>query len=458
MSAKPSPLRTPPHDIQAEQAVLGAMMLGDGAADVGLELLTRNDFYRDVHAHIFDGMEALRVRSEPVDAVTLKDELHRTGILERIGGIAYLIQLGDAEFTTANLAHYARIVREKATLRRLIAVCGSLATLAYAEEETAALLERAEREMFALRPRDANPTRRPLQELLSAELSDIEARGKAQNGGITGLPTGFPCIDRKLSGLQRGDFLLLAARPSVGKSALASCIAANVTKGGGTTLFFSLEMSGPEITQRILTAESRVDSHAVRTGQLDERGWEWLLSGVQRLWDGHCFIDDNTQITPGYLRSECRRVRAEHGLDLVVIDYLQLMNGGGDGRAGENRNAELSQISRSLKLLAKEFDVPVLALSQLSRAVEKRENKRPLLSDLRDSGSLEQDADVVMFLHREGYAGDKPDESGSSNPARPDPTELIIRKHRKGPTGTVNLLFLPQFARFENAAIVAEVF
>ncbi|MES2461808.1 MAG: replicative DNA helicase, partial [Armatimonadota bacterium] len=308
-----------------------------------------------------------------------------------------------------------------------------------------------------LRPKDGEETNHRLKMLMEPELDAIQARGQ-QSGSITGLETGFSSLDWMLSGMQPADFLLLAARPSLGKTALATAIAANVTKKGKTTQFFSLEMSRSQVVQRMLTAEGRVDSHRVRTGQLEHEDWEKLVAGSNRLWDGECLIDDNSLITPAYMRSVCRRTKAKHGLDLVIVDYLQLMNGGaGDGKPGENRNAELSDISRSLKLLGKEFGVPVFALSQLSRNVEKRENKRPMLSDLRDSGSLEQDADVVMFLYRESYQADGGTAADPEAAMKPDETEVIIRKQRMGPTGTVKLGFVPAYARFEELADEEEI-
>ncbi len=453
--------RVPPHNLEAEMAVLGAMMLGGRASvERAVSLLMRADFYRDAHAHIYDAMTMLAGKGEPVDIVTLKDELQRRGVLDGIGGVGYLMQLDDIAFTIANLEHYAKIVSDKATLRRMIDAASEIATAAFAEADDAdALIEQAEARFLAIRPQRGKDTARSLKQRAHDEMEAIEQRGRhrKESGGSTnnagrailGIPTGFHGLDWYLSGLKRANFILLAARPSVGKTALAACIAANVTRAGHAVALFTLEMSGQEMAQRILTAEGRVDSHSVSTGQMEPEDWKKILAGADRLCRGECIIDDNTTVTPAYLRAKLRRIQAEHGLDLVVIDYIGLMSSGGSGsgRRNETRNEELSQISRSLKLIAKEFDVPVLALAQLNRGVEQRTDKRPLLSDLRDSGSLEQDADAVMFLHRDSYQSD---DAGARDNYQIDPTEVIIRKQRNGPTGTLQLGFTPAYARFEN--------
>jgi replicative DNA helicase len=452
-------------------AVLGSMLLGSrGAVERASTILSRDDFYRDAHRYIFEAMCDLAAKSEPCDIVTVKDALNRKGILDGVGGIGgvgYLMQLGDIQFTTANLEFYAKIVSDKAILRRTIEACYDLATAAYGQEvEADALVEDAERRFMAIRPQRGADTAQSLKILARKELTALDERNAAISAAassadpidapspIAGISTGFHALDWYLSGLKPSDFILLAARPSVGKTALAACIAANVTKAGYTTAFFTLEMSREQMTQRILTAEGRVDSHAVRTGQMQSDDWKRILAGTDRLWRGECIIDDNTTVTPAYLRSKLRRIKAEHGLHVVIIDYIGLMTansgGSGSGRRNDTRNEELSQISRSLKLIAKEFNVAVIALSQLSRGVERRDNKRPILSDLRDSGSLEQDADVVAFLHRESY---QTDAQAAHDDFKPDPTEVIIRKQRNGPVCTVHLGFTAAYARFDNITL-----
>lgn len=441
-------------------SVLGACLLGDrGAIERAIQALTPEDFYRDVHAHIFRTMEEMAARDEPVDPVTLKDALMARGLLGQVGGVGFLLQLGEIEFTTANVEYYAAIVKRKARLRRLAESAALLYREAMSDpEEADALLEEAERQMMAIRETGGAGSAKDFRQLAPEAIDVIEARGK-RDGGITGLETPFDALNWYTGGLQDGNFIVLAARPSVGKTALACDLVRHAVRRGNSVLMFALEMSAEEMTLRLLGAESAIDGHAVRTGQLSDADWPRLTEGMERLWDGRLLIDDTTSATPMYLRSVARRRKAECGLSLIVVDYLQLMDGGNERRS-ENRNLEISYISRSLKLMAKEFQVPLIALSQLSRAVERRENKRPMLSDLRDSGSLEQDADIVMMLHRENYQAEPTGETAEApgqDPAAPEPAELIIRKQRNGPTGTVNLHFHGKYARFAGVATDREL-
>lgn len=437
----------PPQDIEAEMAVLGAMMLGEAStADDALTLLSPADFYREVHGEIFAAMRGLRDKREPVDAVTLQAELSRRKIYEQCGGVAYLMTLGDFTPTTANLPHYAALVKDASLKRQLQAFCMSAYRRVHTEPDTPAaeLLEDAEQAVLALRPVEGQKSARFLREWMAEETTAIEERG-FNAGALTGLSTGFFGLDHMLAGLQPSDLLILAARPSVGKTALAVDIMRSVVKSGAAVFFASLEMSGNQQAQRTLAAEGRVDANALRTGRMSEEDWRAITAAQERLHDGICIVDDDANQTPGSLGAACRRMKQKHALDLVIVDYLQLMNGGG-GRRYENRNVEVSYISRSLKLLAKELGAPVLALSQLSRDIDKRADPRPQLSDLRDSGSLEQDADVVMFLHRELTEQEEKDLPKDA----PVPTIVSVRKQRMGPTGDVKLGFVRRFARYDN--------
>jgi replicative DNA helicase len=442
-------------------AVLGAMLLGDrGALERATEILTRDDFYRDTHAHIFDGMVALAEKDEPVDPVTLKDELQRKGILEQIGGVGYLLQLGEIEFTTANIVYYARIVQEKAVLRRLIEAASQIAGLAYGEvEEVSEMVDRAERTIFEVARRRDSQGFTPLRPLLNDAFEKIDTLYH-DRGITTGVDTGFSDINYMTSGLQDGDLIILAARPSMGKTSLAMGIGQNAClRAGKSVAVFSLEMSKESLVQRLICSEARVDAHRMRTGFLQDDDWERISGAVQRLWDANLFIDDSTDMSHLEMRAKCRRLRAEHGLDLVIVDYLQLMRG--TGRGDSNRNEEITQIARGLKSLARELKVPVIALSQLSRAVERREDKRPMLSDLRESGSIEAEADIVSFIYRPAYyerkqmmsqdAEEKKEEEQQSD-YEGEEAEVIIAKQRNGPTGTVKLAFIPKYARFDNLA------
>ncbi len=448
-------LRVPPSDPEAEMSVLGAMLLGGGSGlEEALALLSPEDFYRPANGAIFRVASGLSARREPLDLVTVKSAIEtEPGLLEGVGGLAYLMQLAEFVPSPANLIHYARIVKQKATLRRMIELASELASAAYAspgEEAAAALIEKAEREILALRPQAPGTGPGRALEIAAELFEEIEARHKA-GGGLIGYSCGFPSLDYYLSGLVAGNFYILAARPSMGKTSAAVNMAASLVRDGGRVAFFSLEMSKTELVENLLTAEAPIDGHRLRLGNLSEDEWGKLAGG--RLLDAvtlRLFIDDSPSLTPAYLRSACRKLVSSGGpLDAVFVDYLQLMSGGGAGRE-ENRVIELTHISRSLKLLARELGVPVIALSQLNRKVEQREDKRPMLSDLRESGALEQDADAVIFLYRPSYYARKEEASEATEHGRfePDETEFIVAKNRKGQCGVARLGFVPAYRRF----------
>jgi len=400
--------RIPPQNIEAEMAVLGAMFLGDRAAvERATEVLRREDFYREAHGHIFDVMVHLSERDDPVDFVTVKNELDRRGLMDVVGGIAYLMQLGDFVPTSANVSYHAGIVREKALLRRLIEAASQIAGMAYGEvEEVDTIVDLAERTIFEVASKRSTQSFTPLRPLLNEAFEKIDTLYH-EKGVVTGIETGFTDLNYITSGLQPSDLLILAARPSMGKTSLAVGIGQNAAlQAGKTVAVFSLEMSKEQLVQRMICSEARVDAHRLRTGFLQDDDWTRLADAVQRLWDANILIDDSTDMSALEMRAKCRRLRAEYGaLDLVVVDYLQLMRG--SGKNTENRNQEISEIARGLKGLAREMRVPVIALSQLSRAVERREDKRPMLSDLReclagdsrlycaDTGRLVRIADVT---------------------------------------------------------------
>ncbi len=438
--------RTLPHNLEAERSVLGAILLHNHAFNLAAELIDSHDFFRDAHRRIFDKMVALNERGHPIDLVTLKEELGRTGDLEEVGGPAYIAALVDGVPRSTNVEHYARIIKEKSTLRHLIFSANKIVATAYnAEEEADLILDQAEHAIFAIADKKIRDGFVSLRDLAHASLDTI-GQLHARQELITGVPTGFTDLDEMTSGFQPSDLVIIAARPSMGKTSLVLNIAQHVgTKTTRTVGIFSLEMSKEQLFLRLLTAEARIDAHRLRRGFLGERDWGRLSEAIGRLSDARIFIDDTPSIGVLEMRAKCRRLAAEHSLDLVVIDYIQLMQGRG---RFENRTLELASISRSLKGLAKELNVPIVVLSQLSRAPESRSDHRPQLSDLRESGALEQDADVVLFIYREDLYLDK-----SQPPAENEGiAELIIGKQRNGPTGIVKLAFIREFTRFENLA------
>ena len=434
--------RMPPASIEAEQAVLGAMLLKPDAVTTAAEELSADDFYRETHRLIFEAMMELKERTEPVDLVTLTEQLKKADKLTKIGGIPALSLIANSVPTAANVHYHARIVHEKAQLRSLINAATEIAGAAYeSADEVEDIMDSAEKRILAVSSGKRSKDFVPLQDILLDTLEQIDLRYN-NKGSITGLPTGFTELDHLTAGLQKSDLILVAARPSMGKTAFTLNIAAHVVlRAKEPVAFFSLEMSKEQLVQRLLCSEGRIDSQRLRVGELEEKEWGDLIDTANRLSAAPLYIDDTPGITVMELRSKARRLKAEHGLSLIVIDYLQLMQGRGN-KNGDNRQQEISEISRSLKALARELNVPVIALSQLSRSVESRQIKRPMLSDLRESGSLEQDADIVMFLYREDYYDPETENKNI--------TEVIIAKHRNGPVDTVDLTFLKQFTKFGN--------
>jgi replicative DNA helicase len=439
--------RVPPHNLDAEQSLLGAMLLSRDAIAAAMETCSTDDFYKPAHAHIFDAINTLYNVGEPADPVTVADELTRAGLLEAVGGLAALVELQADTPATTNAARYARIVEEHALLRRLIAVAGEIAELGYSvPEDVVSTLDRAEAMVFNVAERRVTDSLKPITELLFASMDRLERlfdRGDA----ITGVATGYVDLDEKLCGLQPSSLVIVGARPAMGKTAFALGMAAHAAMEARVpTLVFSLEMGCEEITQRLLVSEARVDANRMRNGRLMEADWPKISQAVARLGDAPLFIDDNPNTTVMEIRAKARRLKArEGGLGLIVVDYLQLMSGGA-GTNPENRQLEVSAISRGLKILARELEIPVVALSQLSRNLEQRADKRPVLADLRESGSLEQDADVVLFLYRDEMYNAESVDRGSA--------EVILAKHRNGPTGKLQLAFLDHYTRFANMARV----
>lgn len=433
--------RVPPHNVEAEQAVLGAMLIKKEAIAEAIEILRPDDFYRDAHRIVFEAMLELFQKNEPVDIVTVTEQLKKNDLLEKAGGIAFITALDNAVPTAANVVYHAKIVEEKAQLRNLINAATEIAGTAYEDtEDMAEIMDRAEKRILDVASRENTGAFVPIKDIVMGTFQQIENRAK-NSGALTGLPSGFIDLDRLTAGFQPSDLILVAARPSMGKTAFTLNIATYVAVHERKPVaFFSLEMSKEQLVQRMLCAEGGIDSQRLRKGELDDE-WPKLVEAADRLSGAPIYIDDTPGITVMELRSKARRLKAEHGLDLVIIDYLQLMQGRG-GKSGDNRQQEISEISRSLKALARELSVPVIALSQLSRSVESRQIKRPMLSDLRESGSLEQDADIVMFLYREDYYTEETDKQNI--------TEVIIAKHRNGPVDKIDLFFQKEFTKFVN--------
>ena len=439
--------RVPPQSIEAEQSVLGAMLIDKEAIAKVTEVLNADDFYREAHRVIFTAMLELYNKNEAVDLITVTDILRRDNKLEDIGGIAYITSLANIVLTPANVKYHADIVAEKSVLRQLVKVSTEIAAMGYeANDEVGVLLDTAESRILEISNRKKKADFTPISAVLMDSVQSIE-KLLNNKGGLTGIPTGFNDLDKLTSGLHPSDFIILAARPSMGKTALALNIVQNVAlrahkRVGGdprSVAFFSLEMSKEQLVNRMLCAEASIDSQRLRIGEMSDKDWDALWAACDTMSKAKIYIDDTAGITVMDMRSRARRLKAEHGLDLIVVDYLQLMQGSGKRNTSGDRQQEVSEISRSLKALARELDVPVLALSQLSRGVEARQVKRPMLSDLRESGSLEQDADIVAFLYREDYYNPETENKH---------TELIIAKHRNGPVDTVNLFFHKQFTKF----------
>ncbi len=440
--------RIPPQNIEAEQSVLGAMLIDKEAIAGVTEILSDGDFYREAHRVIFRAMLELYNKNEAVDLITVTEILKRDNKLDDVGGLAYVTSLANAVPTAANVKYHARIVEDKSILRQLVRASTEIAAMGYdPDDDVRVLIDTAESRILEISNRNKRGDFTPVSEVLMTTVQDID-RLLNNKGGLTGLPTGFKDLDDLTAGLHPSDFIILAARPSMGKTALALNIVQNVAlrahkKMGGAprcVAFFSLEMSKEQLVTRMLCAEAGIDSQRLRIGEMLENDWSALWSVCDEMSKAQIYIDDTPGITAMEMRGRARRLKAEHGLDLIVVDYLQLMQGSGRRNFASDRQQEVSEISRSLKALARELDVPVIALSQLSRSVESRQVKRPMLSDLRESGSLEQDADIVAFLYREDYYNPETENKNI--------TELIIAKHRNGPVDTINLFFHKQFTKF----------
>lgn len=433
--------RIPPHNHEAEQSVIGAIFLEPQGLITAAEILQFEDFYRVAHQKIFQTMNNLSDQGKPIDVVTVTEELSSKKELEDVGGLSYLTEIANSVPTAANIAYYARIVEEKALLRRLIRVATNIVEDGFTrEDEVEALLSEAEKKMMEVSNRKNAGDFRHIKDVLVQTYDNIELL-HSRKGDITGVPTGFRDLDLITAGFQRNDLIIVAARPSVGKTAFALNVAQNVaTKTEENVAIFSLEMAAEQLVMRMLCAEGNIDAQILRTGALSSEDWRKLTMAMGSLSNAGIFIDDTPGIRVNEIRSKCRRLKQEYGLGMIMIDYMQLIAGSGNSK--ENRQQEVSEISRSLKALARELEVPVVALSQLSRGVEQRQDKRPMMSDLRESGSIEQDADIVSFLYREDYY-DKETENQNM-------IEIIIAKQRNGPTGTVTLAFVKEFNKFVN--------
>ena len=431
--------KVPPHDIEAEQAILGCMLTDKDSVIDAIEVLKEEAFYREDNKAIFSAILSLYSKSEPIDLITVKAELIENGNFERIGGLEYLASLPEKVPTTSNVQKYIKIVDEKWMLRSLVNSANELISLGYNEtEDVDILMDMAEKKVFELTQKKNSKGYTSLKDVLVESFGKLEELYN-QKGRISGLSTGFMDLDLKTSGLHNSDLIIVAARPAMGKSAFAINIATNVAvQSGKGVVIFNLEMSKDQVGNRILCSEAMVDSNKIRTGQIEDEDWVKLASTLSRLSEAPIYIDDTAGISIMEIRAKCRKLKIEKDIGLIVIDYLQLIQG--SGKRNSSREQEISEISRSLKILAKELNVPVIALSQLSRGVERRDDKRPMLSDLRESGAIEQDADIVMFLYRDDYYNE---DSEKKNIA-----EVILAKHRGGSTGTVDLAWLANYTKF----------
>jgi replicative DNA helicase len=439
-----APARTLPHNLEAERSVLGAILIDNHTINLAAAVMTSQAFFRDAHRRIFERMTELSERNQPIDLVTLKEALERSGELEEVGGPAYVASLVDGVPRSTNVEYYAQIVKEKATLRALIFSANKILSNAYeADQEADLILDDAESAIFAVAEDRVKSGFIPMRELVNQSFPRIEKLFEHKSY-ITGVPTGFDDLDRKTRGLQPGDLVIVAARPSMGKTSLVLNICQHVATHGGIAGFFSLEMSKEQLFMRLLASEARIDTYRLLSGQIGQKEYGQITHALETLSEAQLFIDDTAGIGVLEMRAKARRLQAEHGLSILAVDYIQLMTGRG---RFENRTLELASISRSLKGLAKELSVPIVVLSQLSRAPEARSDRRPQLSDLRESGALEQDADVVALIFREEMYkhGDEPSESDGV-------AEIILAKQRNGPTGTIKLAFLREQTRFANLA------
>ena len=434
--------RVMPHSVEAEQSVVGAMLMDKDAITTASEIISGNDFYQSAYGIIFDSMVELFNESKPVDLITLQERLKEKDVPAEVASLEFVKDLVTAVPTSANVKYYAQIVADKSMMRKLIKLNEEIANTCYAGKESLeAVLEKTEKAVFDLLQKRNTGEYVPIKQVVLNALDRIEKASK-NKGTVTGIPTGFIDLDYKRSGLQPSDLVLVAARPSMGKTAFVLNIAQYMAfkKDKGVAIF-SLEMSKEQLVNRLFSLESQVDAQALRTGNMKDSDWEKLIEGAGIIGKSNLIIDDTPGISVSELRSKCRKYKLEHGLDIVIIDYLQLMTGS-VGKNSESRQQEISEISRSLKGLARELNVPVVALSQLSRAVESRPDKRPMLSDLRESGAIEQDADVVMFIYRDEYYNKDSEFKKQA--------EIIIAKQRNGPVGTVNLAWLGEYTKFAN--------
>lgn len=434
--------RIPPHNDEAERAVIGSMMMDQEAVQIASEQLQGDDFYNGQYGVIFAALVEMNRQGIGVDLVTMQNKLREMEVPPELTSVEFIGDIINSVPTSANIRHYAKIVQEKAVLRRLIKVTEAVTGNCYLDKQPVEeILEDTEKQVYDVVQRRDSGEFENIRDVVLRTLDSIEMAAK-QKGHITGLATGFRDLDFKTAGLQKSDLILLAARPAMGKTAFVLNMAEYIALHSNSTIaMFSLEMSKEQLVKRMLSMNSKVDSQRIRTGNLEDEDWGKLVDSVRRLGNSKLVIDDSSGITASEIHSKCRKLKLEKGLDLVIIDYLQLMSGGG-GRRGDSRQQEISDISRSLKVMARDLNVPVVALSQLSRAVEQRPDKKPMLSDLRESGAIEQDADMVLFLYREEYYKPDTDKKGQA--------ELIIAKQRSGPTGTIPLAWLAQYTKFGN--------
>lgn len=433
--------KIPPHSIEAEKSVLGAAMLSKDALFDVVEVVRADDFYDENHKEIFKAMLDLHRKNAPVDALTVAEELKKRNSLNMVGGRAYIASLSSGTPTTSNAMEYGKIVAEKASVRRLISTADDIVTKGYEGSMDAnQMMDYAESGIFEISQARQKGQYSHIKDVLINNIETIDKAAQMQ-GGLTGITTGFRELDEKTSGLQKSDLIILAARPAMGKTAFALSLARNAAvKGKASVMIFSMEMAKEQLTQRLLSMESKVELQSLKTGRLERRDWDDINVALDILSSADIHIDDTAGISIMEMKSKCRRLKAEAGLDLVIIDYLQLMNP--EGKA-DSRTQEISVISRNLKLLARELDCPVLVLSQLSRAPETRTDHRPMLSDLRESGSIEQDADIVIFLYRDEYYN-------KENSEKPGECEIILAKHRSGPTGTVDVAWVERYTQFKD--------
>ncbi|HQR03256.1 MAG: replicative DNA helicase [Proteobacteria bacterium] len=441
-------LKLPPHSIEAEQSLIGGLLLDNSAWDRIGDKVGEGDFYRDDHRRIFGHIRKLVETSRPADVVTVFESIEKSNEVEQTGGLAYLAEIASNTPSAANIRRYAEIVHERAVLRKLVTVGDEIASSALnpAGREAKQLLDEAEQKVFEIAEAGARDSHGfiAIPKVLGVVVDKIQQLYERHDSSdVTGIPTGFVDLDNLTSGLQPGDMIVVAGRPSMGKTAFALNIAEHVgIEARLPVAIFSLEMSGPQLAMRFLSSVGRLDAHKLRTGKLGDEEWDKMSVALGKLHDASIYIDDTGAISPTDLRTRARRLHRQYGkLGLIVIDYIQLMN---SSREGENRATEVSEISRSIKALAKELDVPIIALSQLSRKVEERNDKRPLMSDLRESGAIEQDADIIIMMYRDEYYNKESNEKGMA--------EVIVGKHRNGPTGMVRLSFLGEYTKFANAA------